>query len=863
MIRWPSEAAADRHYTWCHAKISGDRNYFKRRGVLLPSLSRDKGRNGAPLEKGRSAIIFEAMPDPSAFQGEPTGRRPRILSLLSDGARWVQAGLGPKPACYRLFMLVLLTSMLVSVSPKAQQRGASGADDHRFDIGIIIDNRPLPRSEAAKADVNMLLGMLDRQMFIEHIMVFERPTIDVVCDVFGCPEDIENANPFPPLIWQITRENEARLFVYYIGDGRLEGLKRELLFRRVEDEASNAVIAFPVEWLHDMLADARPASSVLMLDTSFSPRPLPCADEDPLLITDALESVRRNYRNVMRNHWNRTDNLELGATTPVQPPHCDRFDQVLDDVRQPLFTKYLLKAIVDGEADKEPFGDEDRLIELGELADYLDDRIKRATRFQWGRLQNVRAVGPRGKALAALDGRTLSLENRDIIARRNRPPEPDDIQQPATALPSASPEPGVGQAETGSRKWEAACRDDPTATGCHPCVIDPDGNACAERCQEDERFSLCAPNLSSNTEEGAGLKADISRIGQKKVDVITIEDETGRRLKAETGERSTVCLWMADNVAPLVQRIRGITESSCRWAIDRSEVELGPFAQIFTPIAWRLGRESAQDAVSCLLDCGSPADATGTAASKMSVGEEDVAAEGSEPSVALQIGTPHVPQSTVDPRSLGAFNRQICDDLEEPLPPYIGLPRWMPGTLIISEALRASYGCPPQPREPELPTPFAVAIEAPEALVAQASADRELSRWPPSTAGVDPLTLDTDQGSGNLDSGARIADSPPTGTDRPTPQPEDLPEETLSIEKQFDRTVSKVRWLQSALTVDNRHPGPVDGIIGAKTEEAIRSWRRDNKRENRTGPLTEQEFQEIIREFGERFGQIEGRAQSF
>ena len=772
-------------------------------------------------------------------------------------------------------MVVLLILMLSSVSLQAQQRGTSDADDHRFDIGIIIDNRPLPRSDAAKADVDMLLGMLDRQMFIEHIMVFERPTIEVMCDVFGCPENIEDANPFPSLIWQITRENEARLFVYYIGDGRLEGLKRELLFRRVEDEAEGDVIALPVEWLHDMLEDARPSSSVLMLDTSFSPRTLPCADEDPLLISDALKSVRRNYRNVMRDHWNQTDNLELGATTPVQPPHCDRFDQMLDDVQQSLFTKYLLKAIVDGEADLEPFGDEDRLIDLGELTDYLDDRIKRAARFQWGRLQNVRAVGPRGKALAALDGRELSPENRGVIARRNRPPEQNDIQQPGTALPLASPEIDSGQAGIGSRNWEVACRNDPTATGCHPCVIEPDGKACAERCRGDEGSDLCAPNLSSNTDGGTGQKAGVSGDEQNKVDVIKIAGATDRPLADKAAERSMVCQWVVENVAPyaatLVQRIRGSTESSCSWAVDRSKVELGPFAQIFTPIAWRLGREGTQDAVSCLLACGSTAEAAGAniaTANKTSAGEEGATAvEENDPAETPQVDIQQALQAPIDPRSLSAFNREICDDLEEPLPPYIGLPRWMPGTLIISEVLRARYGCPPPPREPELPTPFAVAIEAPEVLEAPAptvaSADRKLDKWPPSTAGVDPLPLKTGQESDDTESGARIVDSTPTSSDRPIEQSEDLSEEALSIEKKFDGTVSKVRWLQSALTVDNRHPGPIDGIIGAKTKAAIRSWRRDNKRKNRSGPLTEPEFQEIIRQFGERFGQIEERAQSF
>ncbi len=772
-------------------------------------------------------------------------------------------------------MLVLLISMLLSMPLQAQQRSESDEDDHRFDIGIIIDNRPLPRTDAAKAEVNMLLGMLDRQMFIEHIMVFERPTIEVICDIFGCPEDVEDANPFPPLIWQITREKEARLFVYYIGDGRLEGLKRELLFSRVENAAAGDVVALPVEWLHERLKEARPMSSILMLDAGFSPRPLPCANEDPLLISSSLKSVRRNYRRIMRDHWNQTNNLELSATTPVQPPHCDRFDQVLNDIEQPLFTKFLLKAIVEGEADEEPFGDEDRLIDLGELADYLDDRIKRAARFQWGRLQNVRAVGPRSKDVAALDGRKLSPETRDVIRRRNQQAEQDNIQQPETALPAADPAPeDGGQAGTEPKGRAAVCRDDPMADGCHPCVIDPDGEACAERCQENQGSDLCAPNLSSTTERDPVRRTSTPVTAPDRGGTTTPRDRVGP-IKDEANERSTACRWVADNAAPyaatLVQRITGSTEGSCGWALDRSEVELGPFAKIFTPIAWRLGRESVKDAVSCLLDCSSgtgPA-STPAAGSAPAAGRPSAAssAPADRPAVPLQIGRRQMPETSVDPRTLSAFNREICDELKEPLPPYIGLPRWMPGTLIISEALRASQGCPPPPKEPELPMPFAVAIEAPEALEspapAVAAADRHLSRWPPSTAGVDPLPFETDQEPSDIGPGARIADSTPSSTDRPTKPEDDLSNETLMIEKTFDQTVSKVRWLQSALTVDNRHPGPIDGVIGPKTEAAIQSWRGDNGRKNRTGPLTEPEFQKIIRKFGERFGQIEERVQSF
>ena len=174
----------------------------------------------------------------------------------------------------RCFGLITLIFLLVSgflAGPVSAQSETKGEND--FDIGIIIDNRPEPESEAARADVDRLIRMLDQQMYVEHVLLFERPTIDVVCDLFGCPEEIEPADPFPPLIWQITRESVARLVIYYIGDGRAEGLERQLLFRR--DERGGRAVPFPVSWLHWTLDDVRPESVVVMLDTSFRRRRCP------------------------------------------------------------------------------------------------------------------------------------------------------------------------------------------------------------------------------------------------------------------------------------------------------------------------------------------------------------------------------------------------------------------------------------------------------------------------------------------------------------------------------------------------------------------------------------------------------------
>lgn len=781
------------------------------------------------------------MPDLFARQGVPTGIRLSISSSSGE-VSWrarSNAGLGLAGR----YLAILLVSLISALWPGPVQAQADGAtDDSSFDIGIIIDNRLDTKSEAARANIDALFKMFDQQMHIEHIMLFERPTIEVVCDIFGCPEEIEPFNPHPSMIWQITREEKTRLVVYYIGDGRVEGLERQLLFSRTDRKVAGDVVAFPVEWLHGSLERAEPDLAVLLLDTSFAPRPLPCASEDPRLIDDALLGVRRNYQQIARDHWNRTDGLELSATTPVQPPHCDRFDQVLEGIDEPLFTKFFLKGIVEAEADQGPFGDDDGRIDLGELKDYLDDRIKRAARFQWGRLQNVRAFGPRSRVLAVVDRRDLSKDNAAVIARRDRHPDPSADDDQGNAAPGASgdQEGGGGATDIKPKTPDARCREDPSRDDCHPCVLDPDGTDCAERCQEDQDSSLCAKYLISS--------AEITR---------SPAGVSGAIFAADM--RSTACRWMADNISPyasvLVQRVKGDTAPACAWARDRTPVELGPIGQIFTPIAWRLGRSSAQDAAFCLLDCdGSPS----TTAPAPALDDQQTDDDG--------FVTPDDRARDIASRS--AFNLFICDVLHAPVPSYIGLSRWMPGPLIVSEGLRAYLGCPPlvtgrlQPQScgPEMPK-IEIVQCLPETVFAH-RLDPLLADWLNRSLDLDLTIAGFDTSDLHVD---RVDFSSPRYDicmlDKPRPQPRPL-EDPLPIPG-IALSEGKVRWLQIALTVDNRAPGPIDGDIGAKTMRAIQSWRRDNSPDSQTGDITEDEFQAIIKAFGERFDQIHGRVPSF
>ena len=729
---------------------------------------------------------------------------------------------------------------------------ASAADGNAFDIGIIIDNRPLPTSETARADVDRLIEMLDRQIFIENIMVFERPDIQVICGVFGCPPSMGAVQVSPSLIRQITREGEARLFIYYIGGGRIEGLERELLFKRRESDPEDDVVGLSMNWLHRQLQAATPKSAVLMLDTSFGAGQVPCVGNDPEQTERALARARQNYRQIADSQRIPSGHVELSATTAVQAPHCDRFAQMLDQVDRTLFTKYLLKGIVDGEADLEPFGDEDRLIELGELADYLNEQIERAVRFQWGRTQNISAIGRQGKVLAGVDGRSLSDETARILERR-KPPAPigrDDGRDDETVV---EPDPADGEGPSGAgatrpllRDRAAHCRDNPESRGCHPCVFDPGGRACAERCQQDEGSDLCARYLTSSiepNEDAAGGEPDATSVIAVSRQAIERPDETAPG-------PSPTCRWSVPGIAPyaaaLVRQVAGDTAPSCNWAADRSEPELGPFAQIFTPIGWRLGRSTVQDAVICLLDCGRPASV-----------------------VQAPAGPLPLQQGAVEPRAPGRFAQAACAKLQTALASHIGLPRWMPGALVISEALQAGLACDMAPTEPTMPMPLMVAIEMPPKPSAEPDgptsdrssdivvADERLDHWPPHAADIIAPLEDLPP------EGDVVTDANTIGEETPVAEDAVSDVDEQPEEEPFTETQGRVRWLQRALTVDNRNPGPIDGKMGQKTVEAIQAWRLDHDRADRTGVLTEEEFRLIIEQFGRRFGQFDPDERSF
>ncbi len=685
---------------------------------------------------------------------------------------------------------------LADSTPLARSKaGAQKSDPNGYDLAIIIDNRETAGSPAAKEDLKALSDMLDRHLFVDHTVRLQRPSLAVICDIFGgCPNEASHA--WPPLIAQLVDRADSRLFVYYLGPARIEGRERQLIFATDEGQDSRGTGTYAVGWLHKQLEKTGPKSALVIMEASFAPRPLPCVSENPILIDATMKTVRRNYMALVDGRYLPSGFAELTATLPFQAPHCDRFEQIADGTERPLFTKFVLKGIVEGEADKAPFGNEDGIIELGELQAYTGDRIERAVQFQWGQEQNVWRIGPGSRPLASVKPREPIQEPMQIDA-------PDEAQNEVKEKPQRPKQKEPRNGAPSSPSKEHVCEQDQASSACIDfCSANPDSFHCAIVCTDQEISEAC-PCTRNDPRPDCGVGW---------------------------------CAWSAEHLGSstetLIQAL-GLKRAALCQGASGPERAAKPnvFWQLFTPIIGRLAWPLVQPWFACLLKCdGSPPAATPGSARMVGADpmEEPVS---SDDDLVVTTAEPAPTQATTPAtdNDRTAFNEEVCDQLHDPLPPYIGLPRWMPGTLLISEALRSSLGCSvPLVRNPG-----------------------RLKRAPYFASGMPPPVWHYQP---------RYA-TPPTVSSPPpprllgfaTPPPVELTTPPLPP---FEPSIGQIRWLQSALTLGNFDPGPIDGTMGEKTEAALERWRDKEKIGNVVGALTRQEFERIVTWFGEKFDQV-------
>lgn len=714
----------------------------------------DTGREEAPSAK----IDIEDMPRECHYHGP--FRHQKVRNAVTSAFSMVFSRV--------LILLGLwLAGLLIPTQPADAQtddsRQKKKADPNGYDIAFVIDNRDEPTTDAAKKaaeeDVKAITDMLDRHLFADHIVQLQRPSYAMICDIFGgCPEEAGRPWPWPSLISKVAHRATSRLYVYYLGPARVQGLERQFLF----DRRSRA---YTVGWLHKQLEKTAPKSSLVFAETSFSPLQRPCANGNPWMINATMKTAQRSYAQIMEGRGLPRGLAELSAALPAEISHCDRYEQIVDRIERPLFTKFVLKGVVQGLADQAPFGDQDGFIELGELAAYIRPNIERAVQFQWGREQHVWQIGPGSRTIARVTPRDPTFEEREKPGRKKKTiTKRKDDERPK---PPDKPEQ-------------------------HVCDIDQNSEACVLFCAEnrdDFRCRFIGVCLDEPISESCPCMVGDPRPGCR--------------------TEGSWCHWSEEALGPVTEAVAttiGATSTdACQWATrDERNIVVSVLWELFAPIGWRLVRPLVRRTTACALNCQGRA-------RPITASIDD--AEAFRSGGALAASVDRVASDDVPPpiRSGLLSRRPFTDEVcSSDLPPYIGLPRWMPGTLVISETLRSILGCQPKRLFVFGMPPPVTLVEAPQPPLP-----------PPPPPG--PIAM---------------------------PPPIDMPP------IRFDQTVSRVRWLQSALTIGNYNPGPIDGTMGKRTAEAIDLWRHNKGLDNLGSDLGEAEFRLIMTEYGEMFDQV-------
>ncbi len=224
-------------------------------------------------------------------------------------------------------------------------------------------------------------------------------------------EQAQQAGPWPPLLWRLTRRNQSRIFVYYLGHGLFQEAPDRQSGRRLllpvdavgPDRRACPAKGYPVQRLHEQLQASGARASLVILDAGFPQRPISCGDPDPLAVRlhDAQRTVYADRLQAARLPGNMA---ELTAAGPFEIGHCHW------EFRDRLFTRRLLEAVAPTAATGAPLadqiefgGDGDGDLSFGELATYLRSNVMHDAKFQYGRSQTVTLTGDAQAVLLRAD----------------------------------------------------------------------------------------------------------------------------------------------------------------------------------------------------------------------------------------------------------------------------------------------------------------------------------------------------------------------------------------------------------------------------------------------------------------------------
>jgi formylglycine-generating enzyme required for sulfatase activity len=212
-------------------------------------------------------------------------------------------------------------------------------------------------------------------------------------------------------LWRYLDPNgKSDVTVFYSGHG-VPGLKdRRGYLLPVDANAETPEInGFSVDTLLNNLGKLKAKSITVFLDTCFS------GDSQSGSLVRSTSGITIAPK--LPNQSSR-----MTVITAAQSDQVASWDL---KAKHGLFTKHLLDALY-GEADKKKYGNGDGKVALGEVKVYLDDRMTRAARRQYGRHQRVWVRGDNGALLSEVAG---EMKVASVVIPKTKPKPPANPQE--------------------------------------------------------------------------------------------------------------------------------------------------------------------------------------------------------------------------------------------------------------------------------------------------------------------------------------------------------------------------------------------------------------------------------------------------
>ena len=257
---------------------------------------------------------------------------------------------------------------------------------NRRAVAVIIGNTSYkgstPAVEYARNDADAF------KAFVQDVLGYDPDNIIDMRD--ASKADLEtafgNSRSYEGKLWRyIDPKGRSDVTVFYSGHG-VPGLKdkRGYLLPVDADADAPEINGYPLDLLISNLGKLKVRSMSVFIDACFSgdsPKGMLIQSASGITVVPQLPS----------------ESARMTIVTAAQGDQVASWD---NKAKHGMFTKHLLDALY-GKADGEDYGDGDGQIKLSEVREYLDDRLTRSARREFGRHQNAWIKGDDDKLIVA------------------------------------------------------------------------------------------------------------------------------------------------------------------------------------------------------------------------------------------------------------------------------------------------------------------------------------------------------------------------------------------------------------------------------------------------------------------------------